>query len=40
MTELGVPRGRGAVLGRAVPLLYRLPALARFRAPTTLVEFG
>ncbi|MGV0626054.1 class I SAM-dependent methyltransferase [Mycolicibacter minnesotensis] len=37
--ELGAPRGRGP-LGRAVPLIYRLRPLARFRAPTTLVEFG
>lgn len=37
--ELGMLRGRG-VAGRVAPALYRLPGLDRFRAPTTVVEFG
>lgn len=40
VSELGMPPGRGRVLGRAVPLIYRSRGLQRFRAPTTLVEFG
>ena len=40
VSELGAPRGRGAVLGRAVPLIYRLRSLSRFRAATTVVDFG
>lgn len=40
VSELGMPRGRGTVLGKAVPLIYRMRSLRRFRAPTTLVEFG
>lgn len=40
VSELGMPPGRGAVLKRAVPLIYGRRTLRRFRAPTTLVEFG
>lgn len=40
VSELGMPRGRGRVLGAALPLIYGVRGLARFRAPTTLVEFG
>lgn len=40
VSELGMPRGRGTILGKAVPLIYRMRSLRRFRAPTTLVEFG
>ena len=40
VSELGMPPGRGAILGKAVPLIYRMRSLRRFRAPTTLIEFG
>ena len=39
VSELGVPPGRGKVLGRALALVYRSKGLRRFRAPTNLVEF-
>lgn len=38
--ELPAPPGRGRFLRTVIPLTYRLAALRRFRAPTTLVEFG
>lgn len=38
--ELQMPPGRGRVLRRAAALVYALPQLQRFRAPTNLVEFG
>lgn len=38
--ELPAPPGRGRLLRSVVPLAYRLSALRRLRAPTTLVEFG
>lgn len=38
--ELRYPPGRGALLRWVAPLSYRLPQLARLRAPVTLVEFG
>ncbi|TGD84437.1 class I SAM-dependent methyltransferase [Mycolicibacterium sp. CH28] len=38
--ELPLPPGRGRVLRRVGSLAYRSAALARFRAPTNLVEFG
>ncbi|WP_407688313.1 class I SAM-dependent methyltransferase [Mycobacterium sp. HUMS_1102779] len=38
--ELQYPRGRGKLLRWVTPLAYRLPWLARFRAPVTMVEFG
>ncbi|OBK22079.1 methyltransferase [Mycobacterium asiaticum] len=38
--ELPAPAGRGKILPKVVALTYRLSALDRFRAPTTLVEFG
>ncbi|BBY33242.1 methyltransferase [Mycolicibacter minnesotensis] len=38
--ELGMPAGRGKVLGRVASAVYRLKSLRRFRAPTNLVEFG
>lgn len=37
--ELGMLRGRGNFVGWAAQRIYALPQLARFRAPTTLVEF-
>ncbi|WP_024441692.1 class I SAM-dependent methyltransferase [Mycobacterium sp. UM_WGJ] len=40
VSELGVPPGRGRVVGRALALAYRSKLLSRFRAPTNLVEFG
>lgn len=40
VSELGVPAGRGKVLGKALAAVYRSQVLSRFRAPTTLVEFG
>ncbi|MDH6194620.1 O-methyltransferase involved in polyketide biosynthesis [Mycobacterium frederiksbergense] len=38
--ELDMPAGRGKVLSRAAALVYRTRWLARFRAPTNLIEFG
>jgi len=38
--ELRYPPGRGTVLPWVNRQSYRLPALARFRAPVTLLEFG
>lgn len=38
--ELSMPPARGKVLGRVAALVYRSRLLARFRAPTNLVEFG
>ncbi len=38
--ELEMPAGRGKVLGRLAPVIYRRNSLRRFRAPTNLVEFG
>jgi O-methyltransferase involved in polyketide biosynthesis len=38
--ELPAPPGRGRFLRTVIPLVYRLPALGRVRAPTTLVECG
>ncbi|MGY4712720.1 class I SAM-dependent methyltransferase [Mycolicibacterium sp. CBM1] len=38
--ELPMPPARGAMLRRAASFVYRSAALARFRAPTNLVEFG
>lgn len=40
VSELGVPAGRGKVLGKALAAVYRSRVLSRFRAPTNLVEFG
>ncbi|MCI4676646.1 class I SAM-dependent methyltransferase [Candidatus Mycolicibacterium alkanivorans] len=37
--ELDMPTGRGRIVSRAAALVYELPALQRFRAPTNLVEF-
>ena len=38
--ELDMPSARGRFLPRAAALIYRTDRLARFRAPTTVVEFG
>lgn len=38
--ELGMLRGRGKFIGRVAQSIYAHPRLARFRAPTNLVEFG
>lgn len=38
--ELRYPAGRGKIVPWATRQSYRLPALARFRAPVTLVEFS
>ncbi|CRZ13397.1 class I SAM-dependent methyltransferase [Mycolicibacterium neworleansense] len=38
--ELDMPTGRGKVLSRAAGLIYRSRRLARFRAPTNVIEFG
>jgi O-methyltransferase involved in polyketide biosynthesis len=38
--ELPAPPGRGMFLRWAIPLVYRLAPLRRFRGPVTLVEFG
>jgi O-methyltransferase involved in polyketide biosynthesis len=38
--ELPAPSARGRILPKVVALTYQLSALDRFRAPTTLVEFG
>ena len=38
--ELHYPPGRGKLLRWVTPLAYRLPWLARLRAPVTMVEFG
>ncbi|WP_019969652.1 class I SAM-dependent methyltransferase [Mycobacterium sp. 141] len=38
--ELRMPAGRGKLLRHAAAFAYRTRCLARFRAPTTLVEFG
>ncbi|OBK19677.1 class I SAM-dependent methyltransferase [Mycobacterium asiaticum] len=38
--ELPAPPGRGLLLRRVIPLAYKLSALSRLRAPTTLVEFA
>lgn len=38
--ELRYPAGRGTLLRWVTPLSYRLPQLARLRAPVTLVDFG
>lgn len=37
--ELEMPPGRGRILRRAAALVYSLPQLQRFRAPTNLVDF-
>ncbi|GBG36730.1 class I SAM-dependent methyltransferase [Mycobacterium montefiorense] len=38
--ELPAPPGRGMLLRWAIPFVYRLAPLRRFRGPVTLVEFG
>lgn len=38
--ELPLPPARGKILRRVVPLIYRIPALDRVRAPTNLIEFN
>ncbi len=40
VSELPLPPGRGRVLRRVGALVYRSSSLARFRAPTNLVEFS